>query len=109
MNATGTAYDVLGVTSEATPGDLKAAWRALVKTHHPDRGGNPDVLAQVNVQTSFFTTGVDTAEATSPEEMSPPPCDQLTGVVVTVTLRSLAAYSSNEARFACDPFVPSQR
>ena len=49
MTATGTAYDVLGVTPEATPGDLKAAWRALVKTHHPDRGGNPDVLAEVNV------------------------------------------------------------
>jgi len=32
-------YAVLGVSSQATPAEIKAAYRALVKRHHPDAGG----------------------------------------------------------------------
>jgi curved DNA-binding protein CbpA len=37
-------YDVLGVNSECTRSDIKNAYRNLVKKHHPDRGGNPELF-----------------------------------------------------------------
>ena len=34
-------YEVLGIKRGASSAEIKAAFRTLVKTHHPDRGGNP--------------------------------------------------------------------
>lgn len=31
----------LGLTPEATADEVKAAWRQLASTNHPDRGGDP--------------------------------------------------------------------
>ncbi|KAJ1471954.1 DnaJ domain-containing protein, partial [Baffinella frigidus] len=31
-------YDVLGVPSTATPGDIRKAYMALALQHHPDKG-----------------------------------------------------------------------
>jgi hypothetical protein len=33
---------VLGLAWPCTRGDLEARYRAILKTHHPDKGGNPD-------------------------------------------------------------------
>ena len=40
-------FEVLGVTEAATPADVRAAYLALAKTHHPDAGGDPAAFAGV--------------------------------------------------------------
>jgi molecular chaperone DnaJ len=41
-------YQVLGVASSATAAELKAAYRALVKQHHPDAGGDEHRILELN-------------------------------------------------------------
>lgn len=42
-------YDVLGVARDATPDELKKAWRRKAKEAHPDReGGSTERMAEVN-------------------------------------------------------------
>ena len=41
-------YDILGVAKTATPDELKAAFRKLAKTHHPDVGGDPEKFKEIN-------------------------------------------------------------
>jgi molecular chaperone DnaJ len=41
-------YAVLGVTPEASPAEIKAAYRSLVKRHHPDAGGDPQRILALN-------------------------------------------------------------
>ena len=38
-------YRVLGLKSGATPGEVKSAYRRLVKLYHPDRDNSPDTLS----------------------------------------------------------------
>lgn len=40
-------YDDLGVSPDATPEQLSAAYRAAAKKHHPDTGGDPEAFAKV--------------------------------------------------------------
>lgn len=37
-------YNELGVDKNATAQQIRKAWRKLAKTHHPDRGGDPEVF-----------------------------------------------------------------
>jgi molecular chaperone DnaJ len=39
---------VLGVSRAATAAEIKAAYRALVKRHHPDAGGDDDTILALN-------------------------------------------------------------
>ena len=56
---------VLGVGPDATPGEIKAAWRALARQHHPDViGADPDVakratrqMAEINTAYAALTRG----------------------------------------------------
>jgi molecular chaperone DnaJ len=41
-------YDVLGVSSGASTAEIKAAYRALVKRHHPDAGGDEERILELN-------------------------------------------------------------
>jgi curved DNA-binding protein CbpA len=41
-----TLYEILGVTAEASPAEVKAAHRRAVKMHHPDVGGDPHKFEQ---------------------------------------------------------------
>lgn len=41
-------YAVLGLTPEASPAEIKAAYRALVKRHHPDAGGDDQRILALN-------------------------------------------------------------
>lgn len=40
-------FEVLGVRRDATPQELKSAFRALCKQHHPDVGGDPQKFIEV--------------------------------------------------------------
>lgn len=40
-------YSILGIAKNATPQDIKKAYRKLAAQHHPDRGGNADKFKQV--------------------------------------------------------------
>ena len=41
------ARSILGVTDAASLPELKSYWRKLVLTHHPDRGGNPEMFKRI--------------------------------------------------------------
>jgi hypothetical protein len=41
-------YEVLGVAPSATAAELRRAYLCLARRHHPDAGGDPEVMRQVN-------------------------------------------------------------
>jgi len=43
-----TLYEILGVASDANPDDIKLAFRLSASKNHPDRGGDPKVMAEIN-------------------------------------------------------------
>jgi curved DNA-binding protein CbpA len=40
-------WTILGVSKTATKGEIKKAYRDLVKTHHPDKGGDPKKFDEI--------------------------------------------------------------
>ena len=48
-------YDALGLRRDATPAQVRAAYRAAARTHHPDKGG--DARAFAAVRAAFETLG----------------------------------------------------
>jgi curved DNA-binding protein CbpA len=40
-------YEILGVSRKSSLDDIKHHYRNLAKTHHPDKGGNPDTFAKI--------------------------------------------------------------
>lgn len=59
QNATHAAdpYAVLGVSSQATTAEIKAAYRALVKRHHPDAGGDDQRILALNAAWALLRDG----------------------------------------------------
>jgi hypothetical protein len=43
-----THYDVLGVPPSATQAEVRAAYRAAARNHHPDAGGDPGSMRALN-------------------------------------------------------------
>lgn len=50
-------YEVLGLTSSATPEECKKAYRKLMLKHHPDRGGNEKMFFKVREAYEVITSG----------------------------------------------------
>jgi hypothetical protein len=48
-------YDLLQVRPEASVEVIRAAYRALAKLHHPDAGGEPEVMKQLNEALQVLT------------------------------------------------------
>lgn len=46
--ATASWHQVLGVAAHAPTDEVEAAYKALAMEHHPDRGGDQEVMMQVN-------------------------------------------------------------
>ena len=78
-------YAVLGVTKDADPEVIKAAYRALAKKHHPDTSGGSaerflqirrawEVLSNPDLRRAFdHTVGTGAAQKPSPEKQKPSP------------------------------------
>jgi len=43
------AYEVLGITEEATQSEVKKAYRKMSVSHHPDKGGDPKLFEQIRM------------------------------------------------------------
>jgi hypothetical protein len=41
-------FQVLGVSSDASPAEIESAYRKLAMEHHPDRGGDSSQMARIN-------------------------------------------------------------
>jgi DnaJ-domain-containing protein 1 len=41
-------YIILGVSQTSTYDEVKAAWKAKCQEHHPDKGGDVQVMAKIN-------------------------------------------------------------
>jgi molecular chaperone DnaJ len=50
-------YTLLGVSPQASTAEIRAAYRALVKRHHPDAGGNDDTILALNAAWEVLRDG----------------------------------------------------
>ncbi len=41
-------WEILGIAPNSSQDAVKAAWKALVKIHHPDNGGSHDRMTEIN-------------------------------------------------------------
>ena len=70
------ASGILNVRHDADPLVVKAAWHALAKRHHPDRGGDAEMMRRVNAAHEYLHTRTPQALSMEWERLSakqPPP------------------------------------
>lgn len=71
-------YEILGVEPDAPQGKIKQAFRSLAQQHHPDKGGDParmveiqkayDVLGDIAKRARYDATGDEVQPATAYEQ-----------------------------------------
>lgn len=55
-------YSILGVSKTATQAEIKRAYRAAMKTNHPDKGGSKEKTQQLNVAYEILSDPVKRAQ-----------------------------------------------
>jgi curved DNA-binding protein CbpA len=40
-------YDILGISKDSTPEEIKSKYKSLAQQHHPDKGGDPIIFKQI--------------------------------------------------------------
>jgi curved DNA-binding protein CbpA len=60
--ASQTLYEILGVLEEASPDEIKAAYRRKMQYLHPDRGGSEEAATQVNAAYDVLSDAGQRAE-----------------------------------------------
>jgi DnaJ-class molecular chaperone len=59
-------YSLLGVNRNATAEEIRKAYREKAKTHHPDRGGDPEIFKQINEAYEILSSSEKRAEYDNP-------------------------------------------
>ncbi len=65
-------YKVLGVDRNATEDQIKTSYRELAKKYHPDVGGDPEKMKEVNVAYAVLSDPAQKAEYDRPKNQPPP-------------------------------------
>jgi hypothetical protein len=77
-------YEVLGVSPSASPEEIRRAYLALARRHHPDAGGSADQMRRLNEAWAALSTAGGSipasrvrrrAETTPPPTWEPEPAD----------------------------------
>jgi DnaJ-class molecular chaperone len=72
-------YETLGVTRAFTANELKARWQELSRLHHPDRGGNAAVFAEVSRAYAILRDQKAKTAYDAAQELFTDPCHQCNG------------------------------
>ncbi len=49
------AYELLGLSSDASEDEVKSAFRNMAKKHHPDKGGDEEKFKEINEAYQILT------------------------------------------------------
>lgn len=60
-------YTTLGVNKQATPDEIKKAYRKLASQHHPDKGGNKEKFQEIQSAYSILSDEQQRAEYDNPQ------------------------------------------
>tara|TARA_B110000503_G_scaffold131065_1_gene205149 strand:+ start:242 stop:1054 length:813 start_codon:yes stop_codon:yes gene_type:complete len=64
-------YSILGVNRNATPEEIKKAYRKLAMTHHPDRGGDHSKFADINAAYDILSDPTKRQQYNNPNSHNP--------------------------------------
>lgn len=65
-------YKVLGVDKNATDEQIKTSYRELAKKYHPDVGGDPEKMKEVNAAYTVLSDPQERAAYDRPKNQAPP-------------------------------------
>ena len=72
-------YQILGVTPTASRNEIKAAYRDLVKRHHPDTGGDESKILAINAAWEILKNKETRTAYTKKQERDRAPVDNFKG------------------------------